>query len=180
MVRCSHFTRTVTCRLSFARREAGDCWDNAVAESFFATLKNDSSTVYRLRLAVRPTTQSRSTSRTTTTPTDGIHLSATSAQFISNSATFKAKPPRHNPLSRKSGQVHTASVTSKGGSAREVAPESFLRAFREVDLREDSGLIEGAFYPQRAAINDMRIDHGGPYISVPQQFLDRADVVTRF
>src|SRR5262245_65032691 len=37
--------------------------------------------------------------------------------------------------------------------------------------------IERAAYPPTAAIEDVRINHGCGHVAMPQQFLDRADVV---
>ena len=40
--------------------------------------------------------------------------------------------------------------------------------------------IQGADHAARPAIQDMGIDHGGTHAGMPQQFLHRANVLTRF
>jgi transposase InsO family protein len=62
--------------LSVGRK--GQCWDNAVAESFFATMKTE--LIHRRAWPTRKTASSSSTtSRAGTTPADATPPSATSA-----------------------------------------------------------------------------------------------------
>jgi putative transposase len=63
---------------SMSRR--ADCYDNAVAESFFATLRAELSTTNTSSAGTRASPASPATSRTSTTPSGGTRTPATSAQ----------------------------------------------------------------------------------------------------
>jgi hypothetical protein len=47
------------------------------------------------------------------------------------------------------------------------------------DLNVSNGSVQGTFDPHSALSEDMRVEHGGANISMAQQFLYRADVVSR-
>ena len=64
----------------------GDCYDNALCESFFATLECDSSTASRARRRSTPARRCSTSSKGGTTPTDGIPRSATSHPYASSSS----------------------------------------------------------------------------------------------
>jgi transposase InsO family protein len=72
-------------RASMSRR--GDCWDNAVAESFFASLKKDSFTKFNGEPVLRPAPRSSNISNSSITAVGVIRRSAISARWDLNNVT---------------------------------------------------------------------------------------------
>jgi transposase InsO family protein len=104
-------------RSSMSRK--GNCWDNAVAESFFATLNSRFTKVSgttELRLAVK----SSNTSSAFTIANDGTRLSVTCVPLNSNDAIMNQWPP--NP------SVHAFGATKIAACVRSVGynPNSWL------------------------------------------------------
>ena len=58
----------------------GNCWDNAVAESFFGSLKNERVFLQRTKPETKLKKISLTTSKCSTTAEEGIHTWGTSAQ----------------------------------------------------------------------------------------------------
>lgn len=76
--------RGIVCSIS----RVGDCWDNAVAESFFATLKRELIVAAPGRRRRRPGPPSTTTSGRSSIRTDVTRPSVTSARWTSRSSTL--------------------------------------------------------------------------------------------
>ena len=81
----------------------GVCWDNAVAESFWSSLKRE--LVHRYRFPTAPPHAGRSSpGSTATTTTDSTRVSATCHPSSGNSNTVNSRPTRpRNPRDRSTG-----------------------------------------------------------------------------
>ena len=89
----------------------GDPWDNAVAESFFASLEKDSSAANASAPASRPGSASSGTSNASTTRAAGTPASACSAPSTTNNDTNR-RPLRPNPqVSTETGYFHLTNGT---------------------------------------------------------------------
>src|SRR5690554_2864593 len=82
-----------------------DCWDNAMAESFFATLENELLATGCSRAAQRCDARSPATSRTTITTRDDTRILTTSAR--SNTGWL---PRKHSNLSTELGQLQFSTL----------------------------------------------------------------------
>jgi transposase InsO family protein len=91
---------------------AGDCYDNSVTESFFATLEVNYSTGPPSRPTTRPGLLYSTSSRDSTTAVGGTRPTATSARTTTKQiSTWTIRPRRRQKpdLCTKPGQVRTAS-----------------------------------------------------------------------
>ena len=102
--RGSHYTSSVYGELLSAHQvrqsvgKPGTCWDNSVAESFFATLKTSSSTATSGPVAALPSQQCSSSSSAGTTSIVVIPPWAISAPPMSNGALLQLPSPPNQTL----------------------------------------------------------------------------------
>jgi hypothetical protein len=107
--------RGIVCGMS----RVGDCWDNAVAESFFATLKSSSTVVPGPR-RTRPGRRSTTTSVPSTTLIAGTRPSVTSVRWTTNGNTL--------PERQHSGTVYgIGSTPGSGGRSRVAQREACMK-----------------------------------------------------